>query len=497
MNSKQFVKILIFVLVIGGVGLLVKKSRQGDWKEVSGGAGDKVLGEFDINEVSGLTIRNSAGELNVIKQDGRWVVKQRGGYAAKFSSVFDFMRKVDELTVVQKEQIGETQFGRMEVNEPGADSGAGTLVDLQDAEGKSLKKLILGKEQMKKGDASSPFGAGEVAVGRWVLNPDDKENILLTSETFSDAGIEAKDWVSKDFFGIAKLKAIDVVSSSNEFSWKVVREKEGGDWQLQGLKKDEATEASKLSSIGNPLGSPSFQDVVVDQKDEETGLDKPTKVTLTTFDGFQYDVKVGKQTSDNDYYFQVSASAKIEKTRTPGKDEKEEDKAKLDTDFAAAATKLEEKLAKEQVFNKWTYLVSKWTVDSFFKPRAEFIAEEKEEKIDDAAVSIPGFPTPLLPPLAPSAGNIDIKKMLAKPPVVSTPKPPVVKPPTPKKPAAKKAAPKPVTPKPVTKKPAVKKPVAKQPAPKAAAKKPVAAEKKVSKPTAPAAKKAPEAKKDN
>ncbi|MBG90064.1 MAG: hypothetical protein CMO80_24635 [Verrucomicrobiales bacterium] len=493
MNSKQFGKILIIVLVIGGIGFFLNKNRQSDWRDSSAGAGDKVLGEFDANEVASLTIKTSEGELNVEKKDDRWTVKEREGYPAKFSSVFDFLRKVEELKIVQKEQIGESQFARMEVNEPGADAGAGTLVDLKSASGESLKTMILGKEQMKKGDANSPFGANDMAVGRWVLNPDDKENILLVSETFSSADTAAKDWVNKDFFGVSKLKTIDVVSSSNEFTWNVVREAEGGDWKLQGkTPAGKEIDSSKISSIGNPLGSPSFQDVIVGKKAEDTGLDKPTKITLTTFEGFKYDVKVGKQTEDNDYYFQVNVSANIDKKRTPGKDEKEEDKAKLDQEFADSVKKLEEKLAKEQVFNKWTYLVSKWTVDSFFKQRSDFF-KDQEAKKDDASVSIPNTPTPLLPPSitppppVPTGNNAkatpatkgtetkaDTKPAVTKTPPApkSTPKPSATKAPAPKKPAAKKPAPK----KPATKqgsaKAAPKKPEAKKETTKPAAKKP-------------------------
>jgi hypothetical protein len=67
------------------------------------------------------------------------------------------------------------------------------------------------------------------------------------------------------------------------------------------------------------------------------------------------------------------------KERTPGKDEKPEDKEKLDKEFKEQQKKLEEKLAQEKGLAKWTYLVSSWTVDSLLKDRAQLLVDKKEE----------------------------------------------------------------------------------------------------------------------
>ena len=478
MNSKQFINILIVVAVIGTIGFFLKNSREKSWKDSASGGGEKVVGEdFDVNAVAGITIKNSDGQLNVAKVGDAWVVKERGGYAAKFTTIVDFVRKFGELKVIQKQPIGASAFARMEVNEPDSDEGAGTLVELKDKDGKALKSLILGKQVMKKAESNSPFGGGDHAVGRWVLNPADKENILTISETFSDADTDAGDWLDKDFFAVENLKSIAVTSSTNDNTWTVNREKFDGDWKLAGLKKDEEADSAKMSSIGNPLNSPSFQDVVTDKKDDELGLDKAVKVAMTTFDGFKYDLQIGNPTEDNDYPIKVTVSAALADKRTPGADEKDEDKEKLEKEFAEKQQKLKEKLETETGYTKWTYMVSKWTVDAFFKKRSEFIkAEEAEEQ---NTTGVPSVPTPLLNP--PSVGSVpglpkNIESLLKVP---EAPKPveikqiPSAKKPVEKKPAtpitepAKAEAPKAAT---------VAKPVpAKKAAPKSAPKKPAPA----------------------
>ena len=106
--------------------------------------------------------------------------------------------------------------------------------------------------------------------------------------------------------------------------------------------------------------------------------DKPIVATVDTFDNFNYTLKVGQKTNDN-YPLAMSVSAQLPKERTPGKDEKPEDKTKLDKEFKEKQKKLEEKLAQEKTFENWVYLVSSWTVDPLLKERSQLMVEKKEE----------------------------------------------------------------------------------------------------------------------
>ena len=130
-----------------------------------------------------------------------------------------------------------------------------------------------------------------------------------------------------------------------------------------------------------------------EQKPEETGLDKPLTATLQTFDGFTYTVKVGKANAESRYFVQFNTAAEMPKERAAVKDEKPEDKDKLDKEFKEKVQKLQEKLKKEQAFDKWTYLVDKWSIDHLLKERREFLAEKKEEsKPDESKTPAPGLP---------------------------------------------------------------------------------------------------------
>ncbi|MBI5801169.1 MAG: DUF4340 domain-containing protein [Verrucomicrobia bacterium] len=388
MNRKQLLTLLVLVAVIGGAGLLVNKRRQGDWQQSSSGGGQKLAGSLDVNAVTTVSIKSSAGELNLVKSGDAWVVKERGDYAANFGTIADLIRKFADVKAVQTEQIGASQHARLELQAPGDGEGKGTLVELKGKDGKALKSVVLGKKQTKKSEGG-PFGGGEFPVGRWVRDTASKDTVIVTSEQFADAEPKPENWLEKDFLKVEHVKSIAVSYATNAASgWKVTRETEGAEWKLAAAKAGENVDTNKLSALGSPLSSPSFSDVVADPQADKLGLDKPATLVLETFDGFTYTAKAGTASGDN-YPFTIAVAANFPKARTPAKDEKPEDKDKLDKEFTESQKKLAEKLAAETKFAKWTYLVSKYTLDSVLKPRADLLAEKKEEPKPDAPKAQP------------------------------------------------------------------------------------------------------------
>ena len=88
----------------------------------------------------------------------------------------------------------------------------------------------------------------------------------------------------------------------------------------------------------------------------------------------------------------LNVAAQIPKERTPGKDEKPEDKTKLDKEFKDKTQKLEEKLNQEKPCEKWVYLVSSWTLDPLLKDRSQLLVEKKEEPKKEAAMETNAIP---------------------------------------------------------------------------------------------------------
>jgi hypothetical protein len=263
---------------------------------------------------------------------------------------------------------------------------------------------LLGKKEMRESGNDSPFGGGGGwPAGRYVMVANQPESVSLVSEPFSNVEAKPEQWLNRDFFKVEKIKSITAQPADPEQGWTVSRESESGEWQLAEAKPEEALDSTKVSGFNHLLSSPSFTDVAPpDRQAEELGLDQPFTATIETFDQFTYTVKVGQKTDDN-LPLQVAVSASLAKERTPGENESEEDKARLDQEFADKAKTLQEKLEKEKAFEKWTYLVSSWTVDQLMKERKDLLAEKKEEEPAKAETAPePAAPPPVeLPPLPP------------------------------------------------------------------------------------------------
>jgi hypothetical protein len=230
------------------------------------------------------------------------------------------------------------------------------------------------------------MGGGDWPDGRYLMVSNDLQSVCLVKETFSNVEPKPETWLDKEFIKVEKIKTISLVSTNATNSWKLSRETEVGEWKLAGATTNEPLDTVKASAAGTAMMSPSFADVVNHEaKGEETGLDHPTIVTLETFDNFVYTLRFGKTTADgNNYFMDFTVQLNYPNQRTPGKDEKPEDKEKLDKEFKAELKKLGEKRDKEKALEKWAYQVGKWSVEPLLKPRHELLAAKKEEAKPDA-----------------------------------------------------------------------------------------------------------------
>ncbi|MBC8002180.1 MAG: DUF4340 domain-containing protein [Opitutaceae bacterium] len=388
MNKKQFLILAVLVIAIGGASLLMLQKQTAAWNQTGQRLGEKLLGTFDLNAVTQISIRQGTNDLNLVRKGDQWTVRERSGYPASFSDISDLVRKLADLKVTQTEQVGPSLRPRLELIEPGKGTNSGTLVELK-ADDKVLKTLLLGKKHMRSGGQASPMGDEGFPDGRYVLIGN-SDSVALVSDPLSAVEPNPATFLVKDFFKIEKARAISYQSQIATNSWKLTRETETNDWKLADIKAGEELDANKVSGIANALISPGFVDVVPGAKADQTGLDKPTVIVLETFDNQTYTLNVGGKSGEDNHFFTVAVKGELPANRAAGKDEKPEDKAKLDKEFADARTKLEEKLKAEQKLSAWTYLVAKWTVDPILRDRHQLFVDKKEDKPAAAGQPFPG-----------------------------------------------------------------------------------------------------------
>lgn len=401
MKGKQLTLVLVLLVVLGSVALFLNHRHSVSWSDTATATSGKVL-DFPLNDVTQITIKEGGAELNLVRKDDVWKVKERADYPADFAKVSALIRKLWELKPVQDVKIGPSQLARLQLTEPAQGSNNGTLLDLKGAGDKRLTALLLGKKYMRNQDQPASEGGG-FAVGRYVMGQDGSNRVYLVSDTFDEIQMKPEQWLSHDFIKIDNAKSIAVAGTTPAMNWKLARDAAASPWKLADAKPGEELDNSKASGVASIFSYGSFADVLApDAPVTETGLDKPSTVRIETFDNFVYELKIGKLTGEN-YPVLISVKGEPPKERTPAADEKPEDKARLDQEFQTKQKQLTDKLAAEQKLQARPYLVAKSTIDQMLKDRASLMAEKKPSPSPAAASS----------PAGPKSGP------LMKPPVVA------------------------------------------------------------------------------
>jgi hypothetical protein len=373
MKRNQLALILVLLAALGGVALLLRSRDSASWSSSAAGSSEKIL-SFPLNDVSRVTIKTSGTELNLVKQEGTWRVAERADYPADFGKVAGLLRKLWELRATQDVKAGPSQLGRLELLEPGSTSDSGTLIELTDGSAKPLGSLLLGKKQNQMSNRS--FGDVSISVGRYVMSPAHAERVYLVAETFDEVQPKPDLWISRDFLKVENPKSIALAGAAPGMNWKVSRQTVTGPWTLLEAKPGEEPDSTKFNTVTSYLANLGFADVLkADALPAETGLDKPSTLTIETFDGFDYLLRIGKLMGTN-YPVLVSVKASLPNERKPGADEKPADKARLDQQFQEKQKQLNEKLTKEEKLAGRPYLVAKGTVEHFLKERSALLKSE-------------------------------------------------------------------------------------------------------------------------
>jgi hypothetical protein len=379
MNRKQLTLLLIVGIVIGGAALYMTRRGAESYQTTTPLLGQRVLPDFPMNDVGHIHIRNVTNEVTLVRQDGRWQVRERFGYPADFSTVSGLLQKFWDMKIVQVEEVGPSQLHRLQLAEPGEAAGSGTLVAFSEPSGEPVASVLLGRQHQRQGGAPSPMGGDNWPDGRYLRVLNGAGRVVLVSDALSEVEPRPDRYLNKDFLRVEKVSSLAVVPPDGP-AWGLIRETEGGAWSLADADAEESLDTAKATFANNVLSYPNFTDVIDPARSaEEIGMEQPWLVELKTFEGFHYTVRIGRPNEAEQYPVSVRVQADYPRQRLAAEDESEEDRDRLDREFQEKLARLDEKLEKEKRYSDWTYLVTKWTVDSLMKSRADLLSSAEGE----------------------------------------------------------------------------------------------------------------------
>ena len=378
--NKQFVAILaILLVVIGGAALLVFRQGETQKPAVTSQLGQPLLKGLKASEVASITIREPKQTLTLVKKDNRWTLAEKNGFPADLDKVTDLVVKAIELKAGQVEPVGEKDRARLNLAEPGKE-GAATLVTYKAADGKVLGELLVGKKYFKKeADAENPRAPGD---GRFVMLPADPKQVYIVSDPLRVATATVGEWISKEGFAIEKVKVLEVKPAEGSEGYRIERVTDGIDWKLDkaatGRNEAQKLDVSRANAASYSLNRIEIEDIAA--ADADTGLDKPTTITATTFDDVTYTLLVGKTDKDRTFIkVDVAGTPKREPAQAK-KDEKPEEKEKREKAAAEEAKKLEERVAREKALTDFVLVVQARKLADTLRKRSELLEQKKPDE---------------------------------------------------------------------------------------------------------------------
>jgi hypothetical protein len=387
MNRKQFLILVIVLVVLGGAGLALIWQDIASYRATGARIGAKLLPDLKIAEVAELRLQDAKQQVTLARKDNGWIVQERGGYPASFQEISDLLIKLVELKVTQSEQVGASLLPRVELAEPGKGEGAGTLIEMKDGSGKPLARLIIGKKVLKK-DPMNPLPAAKdgVPAGRYVLPPNAKGTVVVVSDPLSSVTASPGRWLSKDFFKADRIRTLAVGPEGAAPRWKVARAEEWGQWKFA-AGGGELNPGAAVGAV-NKLGSLNFDDVAANAKE---AADKPLVAVAETFDNLVYRVKLAKRKNTDEYLMSFTVTGEPPKSRAPEKGEKKEDKERRDKEFAESRKRLAERIAAEKALARWTYVIGARELEPLLASRSDMIARKRDPRLPPGMMLPPGM----------------------------------------------------------------------------------------------------------
>ena len=90
MNLKQVTILAILVAVVGGVYFLVNQKREKAInKEEVIKIGERAIDDFDVSQVTKLTIQKTGQEVSLTRDGENWAIAERDGYAANANKMLN------------------------------------------------------------------------------------------------------------------------------------------------------------------------------------------------------------------------------------------------------------------------------------------------------------------------------------------------------------------------------------------------------------------------
>jgi hypothetical protein len=355
MNARVAAVLVVLLAVLGGGALLVQQQERARRPAAAEALGQPVLRGLQAADIASLVIREPGATLTLQRRDASWAVAERAGFPADLEQVRQLVLAVLGLKVGSSEPIGDQDRARLGLD------GKGTQLEFRGADGKALATLVVGRKYFKREPDNPDRAPGD---GRFVMLPESPGSVVVVADPLPLATAQSAPWIAKTGFGAEKVRGMEVDFAGGG-KWRVERPSVEGEWKLTPLYAGEKLEVIRANSATYSLNRVEIADVAAPGvRAEVTGLDKPTTVVASTFDGLTYTLKLGKLRGD-DYYATLWISGEPRATGV---------------DAAERAKSIAARLPAEKALAGHVLLIARSKFEDVLKKRAELLENKAPGK---------------------------------------------------------------------------------------------------------------------
>ncbi len=350
MTSQKLISLTAIAALLAGLAYLSNASKKVKTPSL---VGKPVLSSLDLSDVQKIEIGLSGGKKLIVESsDAGWGIKSLFGYPSDITKIRENLLKLKDL------KVGQVAAGKK--------LDAPSLVDLQNAAGKSLATLRLGGQHMRQPTGEmAQFGGGSAPDGRYV-SAAGADTVFLVKETLEAFDGDPKSWADTQIASVPSTDITAIEMAHNGQTTKIV--KKDGAWTIGGLTAKEEFDTSKSYGVESALSSLNFNSVADPAlTDEQLGMTTGAVYTVTLKNGENYTAKIGSAVANSS-----DRTFKIKGGFTPAGTNAVEN--------AALAKKIETFNAKA---GKWTYVIPSYSAENMIKSRADFIKAKEEPKKEE------------------------------------------------------------------------------------------------------------------
>lgn len=287
MQTKGLIALLVAAVIVAASAIAL--SLGGPRNVAEAGSGQVVLAGLadKIGDVAALKLSGAGGAVTLQRQPQGWTIAEKGGYAADPAKIRQVLLGFAELKLVEPKTRSAESYNRLDVEDPGKEGGHSRLVEIDDAAGKKLGELIVGKRR--------PDRLGSGADGLYIRRPGDAQSWLAQGSV--DLPTETKDWLDKKIVSIAPARIASITLTHDDGSKLVIkRDKEDAKFAVDGAPPDSKFKSDAV--VAEPAGALDGLDLSDVRPVAEVSFPSEgvSRAEWTTFDG----LTVSAETFDKD-----------------------------------------------------------------------------------------------------------------------------------------------------------------------------------------------------